>query len=307
MQTLKEFVEANPRLVTRKESKNYPGLFVLKYAKKVFYDALWNTSPHLLECRGQVIDEDYNTVIRPFTKIFNYGENGAGSKWKDTDYVLVTKKVNGFMAAVTKHNGKIIISTTGSLDSDFVGYARDYLGAIEPSMCNEGVTYLFEICHTIDPHIIQEKFGAHFLAIVEHSTGIHHYKFDDTGLMFHAIENFAPLGIHVEDEEAVWSFGKLKEHLKTVNHEGYVIVHFETNETLKIKSQYYLFQKFLARVGTKKLIDGIRTGTIKQRIDEEYYDILQKVVDYGVDDFSELEEQNRLDVLRIWIGEQYAN
>lgn len=307
MTTIKEFVENNPRLVTSKESKTYPGLFVLKYKKSVFFEAKWGESPHLLECRGQVVDADFNTAIRPFTKIFNYQENGAGSTWNPNTYVLVTKKVNGFMAALTNHKGKIIISTTGSLDSDFVGYAHDYLKGITPNMCKPFNTYMFEIVHPEDPHIVQEEFGAHFLAIVEHDNGLHHYKFDCSELITNAVTNFRPLGIFCDDEKKIsWKFSDLLEHIKTVEHEGYVIVNPQTNETLKIKSQYYLFQKFLARVGTKKLIDGIRTGTIKERIDEEYYDILSKVVDFGVDNFSILTEQERLLMLRGLIAEKYS-
>lgn len=307
MNKFEHFVKNNPDLVSMKESVNYPGLFVLKYRKSVFFKSRWNESPFLLECRGQVVDADFNVMIKPFSKIFNYQENGAGSTWKPTDYVLVTKKVNGFMCAVTNVNGKIIISTTGSLDSDFVGYAHDYLKGITHKMCKPWNSYMFEIVHPEDPHIVQEKFGAHFLAIVEHDNGDHHYKFDNSILIEDAIEAFEPLGIFCEDEEKTcWKFGELLEHIKTVEHEGYVIVNPETDETLKIKSQYYLFQKFLARVGTKKLIDGIRTGTIKERIDEEYYEILSKVIDFGVDNFSELTEQERLLTLRVWIGEKYA-
>lgn len=306
MNNIKDFVKNNPDLVSMKESVNYPGLFVLKYRKSVFYKARWNESPFLLECRGQVVDADFNVVCRPFSKIFNYQENDAGYTWNANTYVLVTKKVNGFMATLTNVKGKLIISTTGSLDSDFVGYAHDYLKNITPSMCKPFSSYMFEIVHPKDPHIVQEKFGAHFLAIVEHNVN-HHYKFDNSIQIEDAINNFEPLGIFCKDEDKiVWKFGELLEHIKTVEHEGYVIINPQTNETLKIKSRYYLFQKFLARVGTKKLIDGIRTGTIKQRIDEEYYEILELVVEYGIDAFSFLEEQERLELLRTMIEKKYA-
>ena len=62
---IREFVENNPGLVTRKESIRYPGLFVLKYKRKVFYDNLW--TPELQELRGLVVDEDWNIVVHPFT------------------------------------------------------------------------------------------------------------------------------------------------------------------------------------------------------------------------------------------------
>ena len=61
---LKEFVENNPRLVRKKESTSYPGLYVLKYTRRVFYDSLWN--PYLEYCRGSVIDNDFILVSLPF-------------------------------------------------------------------------------------------------------------------------------------------------------------------------------------------------------------------------------------------------
>lgn len=60
------------------KEKKYPnGLRVFKYSRKVFYDALWNTDPLLLEARGMVLDADGNKVMWPFTKVFNFKENGT--------------------------------------------------------------------------------------------------------------------------------------------------------------------------------------------------------------------------------------
>lgn len=303
MHNLKEFVESNPKLVTRKVSKNYPGLYVLKYKNNCFYDNLWHKSTHLLGCRGRVVDSDWNEVIIPFKKIFNHNENGAGSEWRDADYVLLTKKINGFMIGLTNHNGEIIFSTTGSLDSDFIAYAKDYLSKVTPAMCRKHHTYIFEICHPDDPHIIPEENGAYLLGIVEHDNGNHHYKFDNSIVMEDAKEEFSKLGIFCGEEDiACMQFGDLLEHIKTVKHEGYVIVNPRTDETIKLKSPYYTFNKFLARIGTKKLIDGIRTGIIKQKVDEEYYPVINQLIDFGVDKFSELTEQERLLTLKTWIG-----
>ena len=44
---LKEFVESNERLVSKKSCGD--GIYVLKYKRRVFYDSLWND--FLEECR----------------------------------------------------------------------------------------------------------------------------------------------------------------------------------------------------------------------------------------------------------------
>lgn len=292
---LKQFVETHPKLVTRKASTRYPGLYVLKYTRKVFYDALWSQYPMLEQCRGLVVDEDYNIVVRPFDKIYNYRENGAGSTWLDTDIVLVTKKVNGFMAAVSLYKNQVIISTTGSLDSDFVGYAEKYLSGITPAMIEENHTYLFEICNPDDPHIIPEKEGAHFLAVVDF-TGLHMYKFDESisVIVENAIEDFSSIGIICDDDKelglCIIEFGEVKKMVKDCRHEGFVIVHLDSQETIKIKSPYYLASKAIARKSDIMKVN-------KQFVDEEFYNLIDSIRSIK-EEFNAFTEQQKLEYIR---------
>jgi len=66
---LQEYVFANPKLVSMKLAGD--GIYVLKYKKRVFYDNLWND--YIAECRGTIVDADFNLVAYPFTKIYNLG------------------------------------------------------------------------------------------------------------------------------------------------------------------------------------------------------------------------------------------
>ena len=165
---LKKFVESNPRLVTMRECGGYPGLYVLKYSKKVFYDGLWNE--YLEECRGTIVDRDFNVVSRPFTKVYNFGiEKNAPVLSGDT-LVTAYRKVNGFMVAVTWCNDDILVSTTGSTDSPYVSMAKemmlkhqcweDWRFTVRNA---EGMTLLFECVHPGDPHIVVENPGMYFL------------------------------------------------------------------------------------------------------------------------------------------------
>ena len=79
MDNLINFIEANPQLVQVRQSVRYPKLSVIKYKKRVFYDNLWNDI--LEECRGLVVDADFNIVSRPFTKIYNYGVEKRAPKF----------------------------------------------------------------------------------------------------------------------------------------------------------------------------------------------------------------------------------
>lgn len=101
------------------KAKPYPnGLTVYKYAPCVFYDNLWNTDKRLLDARGMVLDAEGNKVIWPFTKVFNRFENNTNLPL-DTP-VIAPVKMNGFMASVTCYHYKMLVSTTGTLDSDYV-------------------------------------------------------------------------------------------------------------------------------------------------------------------------------------------
>ena len=70
--------------------KEYPDLYVLNY------DQI--ESPKLndivRECRGLILDKDYNIVSRSFDRFFNYGENETG---KDIDITKcsVYDKIDG--------------------------------------------------------------------------------------------------------------------------------------------------------------------------------------------------------------------
>ena len=163
---IKNYVESST-LVSRKLTNN-PNLYILKYKKKVFYDNLWDE--YLELCRGTVVDIDYNVISMPFRKIYNYGIESNSPVFTDDTVVTAMQKINGFMVSITWYNNNILVSTTGSIDSDFVNMAREFLTEHYYSACKEfpNYTFMFECCHPSDPHIITELYGLHLLGIQEH-------------------------------------------------------------------------------------------------------------------------------------------
>lgn len=276
---LKEFCEKNSHLVTRRESKNYPGLFVIKYKNKVFYDNLW--TPELCEFRGLVVDNDWNVVVRPFTKVFNRHERGTDI---DRDaMVTAVRKINGFMAAVTNHEKYgLIVSTTGSLDSDFVGMAKEMLP--EHVVPLVGYTYLFEICHPKDPHIIEEKLGAYLIGARNVSTG--------TMLPEVELDQIPFIGGTKDVYRPEWKtvrFSDIVQETKTCKHEGFMV--YSDSVSLKIKSPYYLTKKFFARVNSKKLTP-LWLVQNKANFDEEYYPLIDNI-STNLLEFSNMNEEQR--------------
>lgn len=288
-------------LIRKNQSKRYPTLSVLKYDKSVFYKNLWKTNDELLECRGHVVDENGNIVVRPFTKVFNFGENGA-TIHRDTE-VLYIRKINGFMASATyvPSVDAVVIATTGSLDSDFVKYAEDYLlGDVTRYIYSkhkyDGVppeTYLFEICHPSDPHIIKEKCGAYLIGKrnVDEKTAYH------TSIIREgALDDIAVYMGVMRPRWQVCKFGDLDAESKKVEHEGFVVytIDAEKDVALKIKSPYYLATKAIARKADIFKLD-------KSKVDEEFFDLISHIQEHKTE-FEILNEQERLQYMRNYLA-----
>ena len=282
---LKKFVEDNPKLV--KMTPAGDGIFVLKYKKTVFFDDLWND--YIEHCRGTIVDADFNIISYPFTKIYNYGIEERAPKLSDDIRVDAYRKVNGFMVACTWYNGDVLVSTTGSTDSDYVKMAREL---IEPNIdryrmtcqTHEGYTFMFECVHKNDPHIIEEKPGMYLLGMRYNTFGseiIH-----EVGTMFlqAAFRTNVVQSINT-------TLGGLKEEVKKCKHEGFV---FYTADGIssKIKSPYYLTSKWVARnPRTDKLVD--LKNDIKKNLDEEYYPLVD-AIRANIVEYTAMDEQARL-------------
>lgn len=298
--SMKTFVLSNPNLVSMKPTGN--GLFVLKYKKKVFFNDLWND--YLEECRGTIVDADFNVVSRPFTKVYNYGVETRAPKLPDSTLVTAYRKVNGFMVALTWYKDDVLVSTTGSTDSEFVGMAKEMMLKHAPwtdwqmiVAAAKGSTLMFECVHPNDPHIVVETPGMYFL-------GYRSNSWDSVVEGFgvnraNAWSNFGDAAMCYSTESYVLPLGELKEKVRKVQHEGFVF-YTADNVSSKIKSPFYLTSKWVARnPRVDKLID--LKNDIKQRLDEEYYPLID-AIRANIDEYSVLDEQSRLAWVRNFLS-----
>ena len=285
---LKEYVQTS-NLVNMKAAGE--GIYVLKYKKKVFYDNLWNE--YLVECRGTIVDKDFNLISYPFQKIYNYGIEKEAPQFSEIDTIVTCfRKVNGFMVSLTWHNGDVLVSTTGSTSGDFVEMARemmlkhmpwaDWQMALMADGCRD-MTFMFECVHPNDPHIIVEKPGMYVLGYREKTwkseVGHHPAMLEHLGEMFHC---YVPEYYHL-------TVRALKNFTKTVKHEGFVF-YDERGVGAKIKSPYYLTAKWVAR---NPRTDKLMTPQFREQIDEEYYPLLDAIRE-NIEAYTAMDEQARL-------------
>lgn len=239
MNTYEQQLElVSKKLATVKHSNN---LSTFKYARKVMYDYLWDSDQSLLECRGHTYDNSTGElVVAAPRKSFNYLENGW---WKDKPLntpVIAYKKYNGFMACVSKHQGEVVISTTGSTTSNFVNYAKELLSGETFYWLDHCNTLLYEIVHEDDPHIVADALGAHYLGYRNKTDGC-----------------FEPYGNHGDIY-----LGTLKGILAIaqVNQgEGFMVYDLHNDpdrlSPAKVKTPYYVYKKKLMRAGDKHVAD----------------------------------------------------
>lgn len=224
------------KLATKKVNTDL-NVVTFKYAKRVMYDYLWDSNPDLFECRGHTYCLDTgDQIVFPPRKSFNYLENGT---WKnkplDTEVTLF-KKYNGFMACVSVHHGKVIVSTTGSTSGTYVEMAKELLFKrfSEESISNwakdksEG-SWLFEICHRDDPHIVHEVENAYYL-------GYRHF----TGEFRPCIDTIGQMSVPC-------TLGHALNLIKVIKHEGFMM-YDNSGDVCKLKSPYYVGKKKLMRM-----------------------------------------------------------
>jgi hypothetical protein len=298
---LKQFVQDNPTLVTMKPAGE--GIYILKYKRKVFYDALWNE--FLEECRGTIVDKDFNVVSRPFTKIYNYSVEDRSPLFTDYTPVTAYRKVNGFMVAMTWHDDDILVSTTGSTDSPFTERAKEIMLQTQSweqwkaaMKMNAGFTMMFECVHPTDPHIVPENVGLYLL-------GWRDNKWDSPMLGYgqDIAKHWRSFALTCCSCGYAESFdttvGELVALSKTVQHEGFVF-YTADGQGAKIKSPFYLVSKFVSR---NPKTDKLLTQKAKQIVDEEYYPLIDTIRD-NIEEFTALTEQERLGYVRNFLEAQ---
>jgi hypothetical protein len=282
---LKHYVTSHPKLVTAKPAKD--GMYVLKYTKKVFFNNLWNR--FLEECRGTIVDSEFNLISYPFTKIYNYGIDENSISLSDDALVRTMEKINGFMVACTWHNGELLVSTTGSTTSPYVTLALETIGNALyrfNSVCEAypHMTFMFECVHPADPHIIPEIPGMYLLGMRKkewHSPIL----IDDVASLAAEFNCFAPA-------MSTMTLRELKQQATQCRTEGYV---FYTNngDSAKIKSPYYLVNKFIARKTPDRLVSLLTDNSYRNYVDEEFYPLCETLKG-NLDMFTSLDEQARL-------------
>lgn len=283
------------KLVTAKTYEN--GLSIFKYSKQVFFKALWNEDARLLDARGLVLDSEGVVVQMPFTKVFNYKENNTFVPLDmEVEYI---RKVNGFLGVATWYKGEVLFSTTGTLDSEFVEMAKETISAqgdivnLCASMPN--YSFMFEVCHEKDPHIVKEDLGAYLIGarIKELGSSLHEEA---------CLDKLAAAFGFKRPEFGIACFSEVLKANLVATHEGFMVRDAETKAVLcKLKSPHYLITKFLGRNKSKvhMIWSDKHSEVLYNSVDEEFYPLLDYLkVEFTLETWAVKSEQEKILVIR---------
>ena len=288
---MKTFCESNPDKVQIRECAE--NRFLLKYKKKVFFKNQW--TPEILECRGTLVDKDFNVHQRPFTKIFNLGEQNTTIHRDEP--VVASRKINGFMAAgsIDSETKELVISTTGTTDSSYAALAREYLEPKRDAF-SEDETLIFEIVdQERDPHVIEEVNGAYLLG-VRQKVWNDRNDYSKPFILKWISEDF---DFRLPTIQTYERFGDLVNESKNVTHEGFVVRMLNAPYTeLKLKSPFYSTVKWIGRMRNEHLNDIlVRNRPVHKHFDWRFisvFDIIKK----NSEGFMRMNEQQRFAFLR---------
>jgi RNA ligase len=257
---LNKMIDEKLVIVQKHKKADY---FIYNYGPKAQYERIWNEIT--LQCRGLILDSNYNVVARPFRKFFNLEEHTHDDIPKTSFEVY--EKMDGSLGILYWIGDMPHIATRGSFESDQAIYATNILHNrykyVIPNL-DKSKTYLFEIIYPENRIVV--NYGnvddLVLLAVIDKATGL------DCEL--------EPIGFPiVKRYDGIQDISQLKK-LEENNKEGFV-VKFQNGFRLKVKfDDYVRLHRILTNVSSRTiwqhLVDGNDFAEILERVPDEFYD-----------------------------------
>ena len=251
-------------------------LIGFKYSLQTVYDHAWDEIT--LCCRGIVFDKATGDIVAwPFNKFFNTEEIwtedgqlaevgkilqklGHGYEPKMTRFFRAMDKIDGSLGILFYYDGKWIIKTGGSFNSDQAKWAQKWIDKcvgqeILDRYLDYGWTYCFEIVTKEDPHVCHYNYeGLVLLGALDEN----HVESE----MIDIIEIAGRIGVRYSAMKEFKTYQEMVKYARAldVDHEGFVVT-FDSGFKVKVKGMEYL-SKF-------HMISGITKKDIRLHFDIE--------------------------------------
>jgi RNA ligase len=259
-------------------------LFIYNYAQTAQFDRVWNDIT--LQCRGLILDGQFNIVARPFRKFFNLEEHAFSDLPNEPFEVL--EKMDGSLGILYFIDNQPFIATRGSFISEQSARGTAILNSRYKSVLpklNPNYTYLFEIIYPENRIVINygDEENLILLAIIDTQTGV------DMPL-----ENIGfPI---VKHYDGITDFQKLKA-LEEDNREGFV-VKFRSGFRVKIKfAEYIRLHRILTSISNISIWEQLSVGgnmeAFLEHVPDEFFDWVKSVKADLEADYAAIERESQ--------------
>jgi T4 RnlA family RNA ligase len=245
-------------------------LTIYNYSAKTQYEKAWN--PATLNCRGLVLDDQYQTIARPLTKFFNLTEY-PGNLPNGTPEIY--EKLDGSMILLFFYADRWRIASRGSFASEQADKARELLHNYQDDLANLDRTYTYML-EVIYPHnrIVVDYGAAERLVML---AGIH----TATGVETPLAE------IPWSDRATTYPATDLPTWLKAIdptqypNHEGFILK-WPNGFRVKYKLEEYVrLHRVLTRIQAKDIWECMShdqpLDEYLEMVPDEFYQWVKKV------------------------------
>ncbi len=250
-------------------------LFILKYSQKTIFEQRWDNIT--LICRGLWINSNGDILARSFDKFFNHGELYEEEEYKERKGnkvgYIVEEKLDGSLIIVAKVDEEIIVSSSGSFESEQATKGKEFLYRLGyDKYIEKGKTYIFEIIYKNNRIVISygDKESLTLLGIRDTNTG-EYLPIDNR------FETVKRIDISLEDIESEIEIKKF------INKEGYVIK-FNDGHIVKMKYLEYLrLHKLFTGINEKLIWEYLSEGKDifkeVENIPDELFDFITRTKD----------------------------
>lgn len=254
-------------------------LWIYNYTQAAQYEQYW--TEETLQCRGLILDENYNIVAKPIRKFFNIEEIGY-DKLPNLPF-QVFEKMDGSLGILYWLENTPYIATRGSFSSKQAIRATKILHETYAETfhkLDKSKTYIFEIIYPENRIIVdygsEEKLV--LLAITDTKTGKN--------------EPLQDIGFPLPTRYDFTSLQELKK-LNWKNQEGFVI-QYENGFRVKIKFEDYIeLHKIVKQISSLTIWETLKTeGKLTnwiENIPDEFYAWVRKVETQLLANFAEVE------------------
>lgn len=259
-------------------------LTIYSYTPETQWSGAWNDVTN--NCRGLILDGDFEIVARPFSKFHNYSDYIESEGILPDGPVHVTEKMDGSLGILYWIDGEPFIATRGSFTSEQAIWATCWfrnwwINSGEKKVYFEDATWLFEIIYPENRIVVDYKGNRELtlLAVINNATG------EDLPL-----PSWYPWKVRTH------FFDSLEDVLSAPereNAEGYVI-RWQDGLRLKLKhEEYKRLHRILTGINARHIWEYLKEGKdLKEILDgvpDEFYRWV-KGVEYDLStQFSEIE------------------